>query len=169
MRATLLLFAAGLLLVCMAGGAIAHSTKGLVKAQLKKDTLAVNDVAFFVESYVMRELYDDKNSRFVVKDFVAVKQEGNKALIDFVVYDKKENRSFPEKMNIEQAADKVWSYRPKNGGEPIVMSTYVAKGSQAGGGSNREALMGGLALVAVVLGGLMVRKKISSGQLVKAA
>ncbi len=166
MRATLLLFAVGLLLLCMAGGAVAHNTKGLMKAPLKKDTLTINDVAFFVESYVMRQLYEDKNSRFIVKDFVSVKQEGRKAVIAFEVFDKKDVRSFPEKMTIEQGSDSVWSYRPESG-DPVVMFTFVPKGSSQAGGGKREALMGGLALTAVLFGVLIFRKKLNSGPLAK--
>lgn len=165
MRARVLLCVAGLLLLLVAGNAAAHSTKGLSKALLNKDTLTVNDVALFVESYVMRDLYDDKNSRFIVRDFVAVKQEGNKALIDFVVYDKKENRGFPEKMAIARGKDGVWSYTPKTGA-PAPMFTFVRKG-RGGGGSANDAIMGGFAMVAAVLGVLVIRKKINSGSFVK--
>ncbi len=164
----LLLVVTGILSLFICGVVAAHSTKGLMKAPLKKDALTVNDVAFFVESFVMRELYNDKNFRFIVKDFVSVKQEGRKAVVDFEVFDKKDNRSFPEKMEIAQGTDGVWSYTPK-GGEPVAMFTFVSKGSQAGGGSLQELLMGGFALAAAVLGVFVIRKKANSGSLVGSA
>jgi hypothetical protein len=121
-----------LLAVC-AAPASAHSTKGRVKAPLSKAEPGINDVAYFIESYVHRSLYSEaaggRQERYYVKDFISINREGNRARIDFTVLDKKENRSFPETMTIERGADGVWIYRPESGGTPVEVFTFVKKGA----------------------------------------
>jgi len=121
------------LLVVCAGPASAHSTKGRVKAPLSKADPGINDVAYFVESYVHRVLYSKAagggQERYYVKDFISMKRERDRARIDFTVLDKKEHRSFPETMTIERGGDGVWVYRPESGGTPVVVFTFVKKGA----------------------------------------
>ncbi|OPY70698.1 MAG: hypothetical protein A4E57_00315 [Syntrophorhabdaceae bacterium PtaU1.Bin034] len=135
---TLTTFAALLCLLALCTGTVfAHSTKGRVKAPLTKSTITINDVAYFVESYVLRHFYadagGDNNHRFYVRDFVSLKQEGNHAQIDFVVLDKKENRSFPGSMTIRRNAGGTWEHVPKPGAPPVEVFTFVKKGAMTPG------------------------------------
>ncbi len=129
MRAAWLLAIFGL--VVMAGPALAHNTKDRVKIPLNFGQPSVDDVAYFVESYVHRELYSDKTSatesRFVVKDFIAVEQSGDKAVVRFITLDKKDNSNFEDSMTLERGAGEIWRHRPKGGGEPLEVFTFVTK------------------------------------------
>lgn len=121
------------LLVIWAAPASAHSTKGRVKAPLSKAEIGINDVAYFVESYVHRSLYSEREGgrqeRYYVKDFISIKREGARARIDFTVLDKKDSRSFPGTMTIQRGGDGVWRYRPESGGAAVEVFTFVKKGA----------------------------------------
>lgn len=127
--AALLLAVFGIL--ALAGPALAHGTKDRVKMPLNFSQPGVDDVAYFVESYVHRELYSDGTSatenRFVVKDFAAVEQNGVTAVVRFVTLDKNGNKSFEDSMTLNRGADGVWRYQPKGGGEPLEVFTFVTK------------------------------------------
>ncbi len=127
--AALLLAVFGLL--ALAGPALAHSTKDRVKMPLNFSQPGVDDVAYFVESYVHRELYSDGTSgtenRFVVREFTAVEQDGDTAVVRFITLDKKGNRNFEDSMTLTRGAGGVWQYQPKGGGEPLEVFTFVTK------------------------------------------
>lgn len=123
-----------LLLLVMLGmtavSAQAHSTKGRLKVALDKDVVGVDDVAYFVESYVNRHLYKNRfkksKSRFYVKEFQGVDQRDKEADIRFLVLDMKDQSDFPDKMTILRGDDNIWRYQPE--GEPALeMYTYVPK------------------------------------------
>jgi len=127
--AALLLAVFGLL--ALAGPALAHSTKDRVKMPLSFSRPGVDDVAYFIESYVHRELYSDGTSatenRFVVRDFAAVEQNGDTAVVRFVTLDKNGNKSFEDSMTLERGAGGIWRYQPTSGGEPLEVFTFVTK------------------------------------------
>ena len=129
LRAALLLAVFGL--IVMAGPALAHSTKDRVKIPLNFGQPGVDDVAYFIESYAHRELYSDQTSatenRFVVKEFIALEQKGDTAVVRFVTLDKKSNTTFEDAMTLERGAGGIWRYKPKNGGEPLEIFTFVTK------------------------------------------
>jgi len=129
MRAALLLAVFGL--VVLSGPALAHSTKDRVKIPLNFGQPGVDDVAYFVESYVHRDLYSDKTSatenRFVVKDFIAMEQSGDTAVVRFITLDKKDNSNFEGSMALARGAGGIWRYQPKDGGEPLEVFTYVTR------------------------------------------
>jgi hypothetical protein len=109
----------------------AHSTKGRIKIPLEKEEIGVDDVAYFVESYVHRKLYKDRfvkhEKRFYVREFTTVEQHGNRAAIHFVVLDNKEKTTFPDAMTVNRGADGVWRYLPANVATPVELYTYVMK------------------------------------------
>lgn len=129
-RAAILLLTATI----MVGGAVAahaHSTKGRIKIPLKKAVLSIDDVAYFVESYVHRRLYKDRfarsKRRFYVKEFVQVDQNGSRAEIRFIVLDMKNHATFTDAMNIYRGEGGIWRYRPGNESVPVELYTYVMK------------------------------------------
>jgi hypothetical protein len=111
----------------------AHSTKGRMKVPLDKDTLVVNDTAYFMESYVHRQLYKDKyekwKKRFYVNKFIDVKQDKNHAVIHFKTLDVKTKNIFNDTMSINRLANGRWVFNPQNGEEKIELYTYVKKTS----------------------------------------
>lgn len=113
------------------GQAFAHSTADRVKVPLQEKQPSVDDVAYFVESYVHRQLYSDNTpateNRFVVKNFIGVEHAGDTALVRFVTLDKKDNKSFDDSMSIRRGSSGVWGYTSKDGGEPLEIHTYVTK------------------------------------------
>jgi len=117
--------------ILTAGQALAHSTADRVRIELKESRPAVDDVAYFIESYVHRQLYSDHTpgteNRFVVKDFIAVEQEGDTAVVRFITLDKKGNKSFEDSMSIQRGSGGIWRHQPKDGGEPLDIYTYVTK------------------------------------------
>jgi hypothetical protein len=124
-----LLAAAPVLLVPAA--ATAHSTKGRLKVPLAKGIVGVDDVAYFVESYVHRELYKEKyeksKTRFYVREFTGVDQQNDIAEIRFIVLDAKGNTTFTDSMRISRDEDGVWRYRPQQGAASLEVYTYVPK------------------------------------------
>jgi hypothetical protein len=121
----------GILSLAAAAPAAAHSTKGRIKIPLEKVAPTIDDVAYFCESYVHRELYrhrfENNQRRFYVKEFVRIDREGPVATIHFLTLDVKEKRDFPDRMQIRRGADGVWTYTPAAGGEPVPLYTYVTK------------------------------------------
>ncbi|MCG8642531.1 MAG: hypothetical protein MI862_22585 [Desulfobacterales bacterium] len=118
-----------LLVLSLTGTALSHSTKGRIKIPLDKKTLEIDDIAYFVESYVHRELYKGKfekaEKRFYVNKFHNIKQDGNTAVINFRTLDNKTREKFDDQMAIHRLDNGVWAY--KNGQEPREMYTYVLK------------------------------------------
>ena len=108
-----------------------HSTKGRIKIPLEKAALSIDDVAYFVESYVHRELYAkhgaENKRRFYVKAFAGLDPGGNQAVVRFTVLDLKENRTFPDRMTIFRGDDGLWRYAPGGGDEVVPLYTYVKK------------------------------------------
>jgi uncharacterized protein YsxB (DUF464 family) len=130
-----LLWAAGIVwLFLMAGapGVLAHSTQGRIKVPLEKEMVTVDDAAYFIEAYVYRHLYTDKTSgtkdRFFVREFLGLEQDGQTAVVHFMVLDKKTNAAFADKIEIRRAENGVWHYQPPEGVAPIEIYTYVLKG-----------------------------------------
>jgi hypothetical protein len=128
---TVILVLAAVLFFGSTAAAWAHSTKGRIKIPLDKTEVGIDDVAYFVESYVHRQLYKDRYAqskrRFYVKEFVRVEQKDRQAVVRFIVLDLKENASFPDAMTIERGTDGVWRYPPENGPAPVEIYTYVMK------------------------------------------
>jgi hypothetical protein len=119
-------------LVAVAGeSALAHSTRGRTRITLNKSIIGVDDIAYFVECYVNKELYKNRfaksEGRFFVKDFIGLKQNGARAEIRFTVLDKKENRAFDDTMVIERGDDNIWCYQSGLDGKRLEIYTYVKK------------------------------------------
>ena len=129
MKNTIILSLAVLLVLSFAGTALSHSTKGRIKIPLDKKTLEIDDIAYFVESYVHRDLYKGKfekaEKRFYVNKFHNIKQNGNTAVIHFRTLDNKTKEKFDDQMTRHRLDNGVWAY--KNGQEPREMYTYVLK------------------------------------------
>jgi len=120
------------LLLALSDTAMAHSKKGRMKIDLTVEEPTVNDFAFFIESYVNKELYRDKfdkwDSRFYVKDFKTVEHKDNRATVSFIVLDTKERSDFDDSMTFEREENGIWFYHtPK--GEHIKVYTFVMKGA----------------------------------------
>ena len=118
-----------LLVLLLAGTALSHSTKNRIKIPLTKKTLEIDDIAYFVESYVHRDLYRGKfekvDKRFYVNKFLKIEQAGGKAVIHFKILDNKNKTYFNDKMTIHRLDNGVWAY--KNDLETREMYTYVLK------------------------------------------
>jgi hypothetical protein len=129
--AVIVLLLAAVLLTAAAAPVQAHSTKGRIKIPLEKEKIGVDDVAYFVESYVHRELYKDRfepsEKRFYVKEFVRVARDGPRADIHFIVLDVKEKTTFPGVMTLQRDSDGTWRYWAKNATAPLEVYTYVMK------------------------------------------
>lgn len=121
----------------------AHSTKGKTKVPLTKETLNIDDVAYYTESFVTRKKYKEKfeksGNRFYVYEFKELKQDHDRAEVFFRVMDMKEkDRIFDDSMvfsqnrdgvwrNIEAPEDKVYTYVTDKG----VMRKYIVPVSLA--------------------------------------
>ncbi len=96
----------------LASNAMAHSTQGRLKVDLKKDQPTVDDVAFYVESYVNREKYAQSGkvtkNRFIVDDFLRMDYAPGSATVTFRVLDKKENRKFEDTVVLKRTNKKRW-------------------------------------------------------------
>lgn len=110
----LALFMAVLVVSSAVGPALAHSAKGRIKIALKKVAIEIDDIAYFAESYVHRQLYkkrfEKSKRRFYVKEFIAVDQSGDQVNIRFTVLDVKEHSTFDDTMMIERDKDGIWYY-----------------------------------------------------------
>jgi len=160
MRGGLIRIAVFLLLgIVAAEPAAAHSTKGRIRVPLKKAVLAIDDVAYFFESYVHRQLYKDRyeksNRRFYVKKFVRIDQQGPQATVHFITLDIKENRDFPDTMQISRGVDTIWVYRPGGKDAPVPLYTYVKKWEHYYRTYFVPALGAGVLVLAGVLGWLL--------------
>ena len=115
----------------MQQGVDAHSTKGRIKVPLKKSSVTVDDMAFYIESYVHRkkykELYEKSRNRFYVRDFIKVEQKEKEADVFFTVLDVKENRSFEDSMSFTRANDGTWVYMDEKKKNVEQVFTYVPK------------------------------------------
>ncbi len=114
-------------------GAHAHSTKGRIKILLEKKTVTVDDMAYFIESYVHRQKYKGKyeksKNRFYVKDFIKVEQKDGTAEVFFTVLDVKKSRTFEDFMSFVRNTDGIWGYVNESGAEVAKVYTYVKKTS----------------------------------------
>lgn len=117
-----------LLLVCLADGALAHSTKGRKKVDLDVDRPTVDDFAFFMEGYVLQELYRNREpkwkNRYYVKEFKGVKLDEKQAVVGFITLDAKTNGNFADSMRFERGPDGIWYYPAANGNK-LKVHTYV--------------------------------------------
>lgn len=118
------------LVLLVSGTSRAHSTKGRLKIDLALEQPTVNDFAYFMESYVNKELYRGKfdkwENRFYVKDFKSVELKGNKAVVSFIRLDAKEKADADQSMTFTREKDGVWYYYPDSG-ERVKVYTFVMK------------------------------------------
>lgn len=118
------------LVLIASGTSQAHSTKGRMKIDLALEQPTVNDFAYFMESYVNKELYRGKfdkwENRFYVKDFKAVELKGNQAVVSFIRLDVKEKQDSDESMTFTREKDGIWYYYPSTG-ERVKVYTFVMK------------------------------------------
>ena len=155
--------AVGFLIAALAAPAGAHSTKGRIRIPLVKVVLTIDDVAYFFESYVHRELYRDRfeksQRRFYVKAFVRIDQDGPLATVHFLTLDVKEKRDFPDRMQIRRGTDGVWTYTPPAGGDPVPLYTYVSKWSHYYQTYILPLSAGGMVIAAALFGLLRVGRR----------
>lgn len=105
-----------LFVVVCASTAFAHSTQGRKKVDLKKAHPTVDDVAYYVESYVNRykyaEVYPDSNNRFIAEEVLRVEahpeRPGEAVTVHFRVLDKKENRKFEDSLVLDRTDKGLW-------------------------------------------------------------
>jgi len=108
--------------------AMAHSTQGRLKVDLKKDQPTVDDVAFYVEAYVNRVKYAESGkmtkNRFIVDEFLQMEYAPGSATVTFRVLDKKENRKFEDTVVFKRTNKKRWINEAD--GDKVIY-TYVNK------------------------------------------
>ncbi|WP_448871224.1 hypothetical protein [Desulfobulbus propionicus] len=116
------------LLLSLADVALAHSTKGRKKVDLDVDQPTVDDFAFFMEGYVLQELYRNREpkweNRYYVKEFKGVELLGNRAEVSFIALDVKTNDDFADIMRFERGNDGIWFFTAADG-HTIKVHTYV--------------------------------------------
>ena len=121
------------ILIGMQTGADAHNAKGRMKILLKKDVIAVNDMAYYIKPYVHKKKYKGKykknKSRFYVKDFIKVKQKKESVDVFFTVLDVKENRTFEDSMAFTRNRDGTWFHIDEEGRKIAQVYAYVDKKS----------------------------------------
>ncbi|MBW1741274.1 MAG: hypothetical protein JRJ42_09115 [Deltaproteobacteria bacterium] len=102
------------LLLGLQGSVSAHSTKGRVRAVLKKSTVTVDDLAYYIEAYVFQKKYKDKYeksaNRFGVAEFLNVEQQDGKARVSFKVLDWITKEKFEDYMLFKRNSDHTWSH-----------------------------------------------------------
>jgi hypothetical protein len=112
----------------MTEAVLAHSTKGRKKINLDLDQPTADNFAYFMESYVHRELYRGRNAkwenRYYVRKFKEVELKGNWAVVNFITLDAKSNDIFDDSMVFERGADGVWQYQAADGSR-VRVYTYV--------------------------------------------
>lgn len=139
------------------GLAQAHSIKDRVKTPLDKERPGIDDVAYFVESYVFSDLHSDGTHatqyRFGVKEFLGVDVRDGSVLVRFITLDKKGNKSFEESMLLRRGVDGVWQYQPEKGGPLLEVFTYIPKKTWIWKTYLQPAIFG---FTAVCAGGLLV-------------
>ncbi|WP_282755822.1 hypothetical protein [Desulfuromonas thiophila] len=93
--------------------------KWTLKVDLNKSTPTYDDFAFFIESYVHRELYlrrfDQPERRFYVAEFLRVEQQGDALQVHFRVIDNRLKKHFDDSMAFVRRGDGVWVYRDDRG------------------------------------------------------
>ncbi|WP_321531403.1 hypothetical protein [uncultured Desulfuromonas sp.] len=101
--------------------------KGSIKVDLNKKRPTYDDFAFFIESYVHRQLYlgryEQAKNRFYVAVFDKVTFDLNQATVFFQVLDTRENERFADSMTFTQRPDKVWTYLTQ-AGESLAVHTF---------------------------------------------
>lgn len=116
------------LLAIFAGQVQAHSTAGRVKVDLDWAEPTVDDFAFFIESYVHRELYrrvyEQWEKRFYVKEFKGVELQPGGAVVRFATLDQKLRRDFADEMRFGRGEDGVW-YHPAADGSQARVYSYI--------------------------------------------
>jgi hypothetical protein len=137
----------------------AHSTVGKIKVPLNKDTLTIDNLAFFTESYVHRYLYKDKyepsKSRFYVSTFTNVTQENDKAVLLFVTFDKKENSRFDESLTFFRQKNGQWMYAPENADTPLEVFHFITKTEYY----SRKSIVPAGILMVVAIGFLVMQRR----------
>jgi len=102
-----------------------------MKVPLDKETLVIDDTAYFMESYVHNHLYKDRyekwENRFYVNKFINIKQNKNHAVINFKTLDVKTKNIFNDKMTINRLENGRWVYPTMNGEERVELYTYIKK------------------------------------------
>ena len=150
-----------LLIIALSGSAFAHSTKGRIKIPLSKKTLEIDDVAYFMESYVHRHFYKGKyekaEKRFYVNKFLKIDQDRNEAMVYFKTLDNKTKKIFDDKMLLHRQPCGVWVYVGSDEIRP--MYTYVKKTGYYYKKYVLPISSGGIFLAVCVLGFLRFRKR----------
>lgn len=139
----------------------AHSTKGRIKIPLEKQILEIDDIAYFFESYVHRELYRDKyekpDKRFYVNQFLEIKQQGNQARVLFRTLDFKEKTKFDDQVTLHRLDSGSWVLKVP-GKADVEIYTYVKKFGYYYKKYVVPVCLAGLALGAAALAFLRYRK-----------
>ncbi|MCK5162528.1 MAG: hypothetical protein KAQ72_02360 [Desulfobacula sp.] len=141
----------------------AHSTKGRIKVVLDKDTLVIDDIAYFAESYVHRHLYRGKykksEKRFYVNKFINLEQNKNHAVINFKTLDAKLKNIFNDTITINRLENGRWVFNPQNGEKAIEMFTYIKKSTYYYNKYVLPISAAGLALALSGLGFIRIKKR----------
>lgn len=114
--------------------ATAHSTKGRLKIALDYEQPTYDDFAYFMESYVHRELHRDEGphwkNRYYVNKFQEVQfnDSSRTAKVLFLCLDNKTKDIFPDSMTFTQGKDSIWFFTDKDN-KRVEVYTYVKKTS----------------------------------------
>jgi hypothetical protein len=129
----------------------AHDTSNRIKIPLDKDILEIDDIAYFIESHVHRQFYNDRyeqaEKRFYVDSFTKIEQLGDRADILFKTLDVKTNDIFDDRITIHRMENGKWALKTKD--RTLEMYTYVTKFSYY-----YKTYIFPLAAVGIVLAGL---------------
>lgn len=107
----------------------AHDTSNRIKIPMDKDTPEIDDVAYFIESHVHWQFYNDRyeqaEKRFYVDSFTKIEQLGDRADILFKTMDVKTNDTFDDRITIHRMENGTWALKTRD--KTLEMYTYVTK------------------------------------------
>jgi len=165
MKKGILCMVVALCLVAAAGSVFAHSTANMIKEPLTKKILTADDVAYYIEPYVvnMRDENGRRNRWFVV-DFQKVEQFNNKVTAYFTVMDQKEGGESEWTLSFLKNVDGTWSHVDDDGNIVTqTVETYVPKPNTMR--TVLLALLGaGLVVYLIIRTAMLIRKRKAAGK-----
>lgn len=103
-------------MICLPCLCFAHSTAGLVQVTLEKNTIGVDDVAFYLERAVGKRVDEDGfKNRFYLLSFDRISQSKNPVEIHVTISDQKTGAQHKEVLLLNHNQDGTWDHVLENG------------------------------------------------------
>lgn len=105
-----------LILLVVTASALAHNPKGRKKRLMDWETLRIDDVAYYIEPWVIKGMGDPAvANRFMVTKFKGLEQAGGQVIVRFTVNDHKTGEDFPAELFLERQPDGSWVHVDETG------------------------------------------------------